>query len=175
MRTRHNGDHDGRVTMGYLFSCLQPTEPILRTRVSPGAVLSQNAGAGARGSPKAAPSREAGAGAVVLTQSLYAGVPGPQGTDTPDSSGCETRRRRLSTCYSCPAADWIRVTIMDRDRFGSCRSPPPALCSASIGSVLLYTGSARQSFLHRLGGFHSARSHGDTRSPQSCPVPGGGC
>jgi hypothetical protein len=151
MRTRHNGDHDGRVTMGYLFSCLQPTEPILRTRVSPGA----------------APSREAGAGAVVLTQSLYAGVPGPQGTDTPDSSGCETRRRRLSTCYSCPAADWIRVTIMDRDRFGSCRSPPPALCSASIGSVLLYTGSARQSFLHRLGGFHSApEPRGHTKPPE---------
>jgi hypothetical protein len=91
------------------------------------------------------------------------------------SSGCETCRRRLPTYYSRPAADWIGVTIVDRDRFGSCRPPPPVLCSASIGSVLLYTGPARLRLWHRLNIFHSARSHGDTQSPRSCPAPGGGC
>jgi hypothetical protein len=39
---------------------------------------------------------------------------------------------------------------MDRDQFGSCR-PPLVLCSASIRSMLVYTGSARLSLLHRLG------------------------
>jgi hypothetical protein len=86
-RTRPDGDHDGLVAMGYLFICLRPVEPVLRTRGSsratmsqmvgagaqvthdgPGAALSREVGAGAvgtRGSPGATPSREAGA--VVLT------------------------------------------------------------------------------------------------------------
>jgi hypothetical protein len=64
---------------------------------------------------------------------------------------------------------------LDRDRFGSCRLPPHALCSALIGSVLLYTGPNRLSLLHRLDGFHSARSRGDMRSPQSYHASGGGC
>jgi hypothetical protein len=53
-------------------------------RGGPGAAPSWEAGARAlatRGSPGAAPSREVGAGAIVLTLSLYSGVPGPQGTD----------------------------------------------------------------------------------------------
>jgi hypothetical protein len=91
------------------------------------------------------------------------------------SSGCETHRHCLPTCYSHPAADWIGVTIVDRDRFGSCRPLPPALCSASIGSMLLYTDPARLSLLHRLDGFHSAWSRGDMRRPRSCPASGGGC
>jgi hypothetical protein len=100
-----------------LFNCLQLAEPVLRTRDSFGAALSQKAGAGAQttcGGPEATPSQEtragatgthagpgaapsqgAGAGALghvgtrtalsfVLTWSLYAGVPGPQGTDSSD-------------------------------------------------------------------------------------------
>jgi hypothetical protein len=50
-----------------LFICLQPAEPILGTRGSSGAALSQKVGAGAqviRGGPGVAPSREAGAGAM---------------------------------------------------------------------------------------------------------------
>jgi hypothetical protein len=82
-----------------------------------------------------------------------------------DSSGCETRCRRLLACYNQPATDWGGVTIVDRDRFGSCRLPPPTLYSALIGSMLLYTGLARLSLLHQLDDFHSARSRGDTQSP----------
>jgi hypothetical protein len=81
-----DGDHDDRVVRGYLFICLQPAEPVLRTRGSsraalsqkegtgtqvtcggPGAALGWKAGAratGAHGGPGAAPSRVAGAGAV---------------------------------------------------------------------------------------------------------------
>jgi hypothetical protein len=98
------------------------------------------------------------------------------------SSGCETRRRHLPTysrrppaCSSRSTADWIGVTIVDRARFGSYWLPPPALCSVSIGSVLVYTGPARLSLLHQLDGFHPARSHGDTQSPRSCPAPRGEC
>jgi hypothetical protein len=40
-RTHPDGDHDGRVDRGYMFNCLQPTEPVLGTRDSFGAVLSQ--------------------------------------------------------------------------------------------------------------------------------------
>jgi hypothetical protein len=72
--------------MGYLFICLRPVEPVLRTRGSSGAAMSQmvsaedqvtrgglratpgqEAGAraaGARGGPEAAPSREVGDGAA---------------------------------------------------------------------------------------------------------------
>jgi hypothetical protein len=67
VRTRPDGDHDGRVTRGYLFNCLQLVEPFLGTRDSSGAALSQKVGAGAQvtcGGLEAAPSREAGAGAV---------------------------------------------------------------------------------------------------------------
>jgi hypothetical protein len=39
---------------------------------------------------------------------------------------------------------------VDRDRFGSCRPSPTALCSASIGSVLVYTGPAKSSTSARL-------------------------
>jgi hypothetical protein len=62
-----DGDHDGRVTRGYLFNCLQLVEPVLGTRGSFGATLSQKAGAGARMTrdhPRAAPSWETGAGAT---------------------------------------------------------------------------------------------------------------
>jgi hypothetical protein len=62
-----DGDHDGQVARGYLFNCLQPAEPILGTRGSSGAALSQKLGAGAqatRSGPKAALSHEAGAGAA---------------------------------------------------------------------------------------------------------------
>jgi hypothetical protein len=62
-----DGDHDGQVTQGYLFNCLQPAEPFLETRGTSGAVLSQKVGVGAqvtRGDPRAAPSRGAAAGAV---------------------------------------------------------------------------------------------------------------
>jgi hypothetical protein len=84
---RPDGDHDSLATSGYLFICLRPTEPVLRTCGSSGAAMSQMVGAGAqvtcggpraapgreaearatgaRGSPGAAPSREAGA--IVLT------------------------------------------------------------------------------------------------------------
>jgi hypothetical protein len=62
-----NGDHDGRVTQGYLFNCLQHAEPFLETRGTAGAVLSQKVGVGAqvtRGDPRAAPSRGAATGAA---------------------------------------------------------------------------------------------------------------
>jgi hypothetical protein len=58
------GDHDGRVAKGYLFICLQPTEPVFGTCGSSGATMSQVVGAGAqvtRGGPRAALGREAGA------------------------------------------------------------------------------------------------------------------
>jgi hypothetical protein len=48
VRTCPDGDHDGRVTRGYLFICLQPAELILETRGSSGAALSQKVGAGAQ-------------------------------------------------------------------------------------------------------------------------------
>jgi hypothetical protein len=67
--------------------------------------------------------------------------------DSAAAAAVSETRRRLPTCYSRSAADWIGVTIVDRDRFGSCRPPPPALYSASIGLVLLYTGPARLSLL----------------------------
>jgi hypothetical protein len=66
-RTRPNGDHDGQVTRGYLFICLRPAEPVLRSRGSFGTAMSQMVGAGAqvtRGGPRATPGREAGAGAT---------------------------------------------------------------------------------------------------------------
>jgi hypothetical protein len=62
-----DGDHDGRVTRGYLFNCLQPAEPILGTRGSSGAALSQKVGAGAQvtnGGPVSTPTQEVGAGVV---------------------------------------------------------------------------------------------------------------
>jgi hypothetical protein len=64
---RRDGDHDDRVARGYLFICLQPAEPVLGTRGSSGAALSQMVGAEAqviRGGPRAAPSQKARAGAV---------------------------------------------------------------------------------------------------------------
>jgi hypothetical protein len=64
---RPDGDHDGLVARGYLFICLRPVEPVLRTRGSSRAAMSQMVGAGAtgaRGGPGAAPSRETGAGAA---------------------------------------------------------------------------------------------------------------
>jgi hypothetical protein len=64
---RPDGDHDGWVARGYLFICLQLAEPVLRTRGSSGAALSQKVGAGAQvahGGPEAAPDREAGARAA---------------------------------------------------------------------------------------------------------------
>jgi hypothetical protein len=65
--TRPNEDHDGRVTRGYLFNCLQLVDPTHGTRGSSVTALNQKAGAEAqatRGAPEAAPSREAGAGAM---------------------------------------------------------------------------------------------------------------
>jgi hypothetical protein len=53
-----SGDHDGRVTRGYLFICLQLAKPVLRTRGSFGAALSQKVGVGSqvtRGGPEATP------------------------------------------------------------------------------------------------------------------------
>jgi hypothetical protein len=50
-----------------LFICLRPAEPVLRTRDSSGAAISQVVGAGAqvtRGGPGAAPGQEAGVGAT---------------------------------------------------------------------------------------------------------------
>jgi hypothetical protein len=67
VRTRPDRDYDDRIARGYLFNCLQPTEPVLRTRGSSGAALSQKVGAEAQvthGGPRAAPSREAGVRAV---------------------------------------------------------------------------------------------------------------
>jgi hypothetical protein len=64
VRTRPDGDHDGRVIGGYLFNCLQLVEPVLETRDSFGAALSLKVGAGAQATRGAAPSRETGAGAV---------------------------------------------------------------------------------------------------------------
>jgi hypothetical protein len=64
---RPDGDHDGWVTNGYLFNCLQHAQPFLGTRGSFGAALSQKVGAGAqvtRGGPEAALSRGAGAETV---------------------------------------------------------------------------------------------------------------
>jgi hypothetical protein len=64
------------------------------------------------------------------------------------SSGCKTcHRRRLPTCYSRLTADWIEVTIVDRDRFGSCRSPPPCTLFRfdRIGVALHRPGSAKSS------------------------------
>jgi hypothetical protein len=60
VHTHPGRSHDGRVTRGYLFNCLRLVEPVLRTRVSFGAALSQKAGAGAqttRGGPRAARAR----------------------------------------------------------------------------------------------------------------------
>jgi hypothetical protein len=62
-----DGDHDGRVVRGYLINCLQPAEPVLGTRGSSGAALSQKVCAGAQvtcGGPRASLSQEAGVGAV---------------------------------------------------------------------------------------------------------------
>jgi hypothetical protein len=57
VRTRPDGDHDDRVTRGYLFICLQPVEPVLGIRDSSGAALRHKVGAEAqvtRGGPGAA-------------------------------------------------------------------------------------------------------------------------
>jgi hypothetical protein len=62
-------------TGGYLFICLRPTEPVLRTRGSSGATLRQKVGAGAQvtgGGPGGTPNREAGAGATRTRGSLRA-------------------------------------------------------------------------------------------------------
>jgi hypothetical protein len=86
VRTRPDGDRDGRVTRGYLFNCLQLVEPVLGTRCSFGVALTQKVGVvaqamhggsraalnreagakamGVHGGPGAAPSREAGARAA---------------------------------------------------------------------------------------------------------------
>jgi hypothetical protein len=59
-----DGDHDGLVAREYLFICLWPTEPVLRTRGSSRAAMSQMVGAGAteaRGGPEVVWSREVGA------------------------------------------------------------------------------------------------------------------
>jgi hypothetical protein len=64
VRTRPDGDHDGRVARGYLFICLQPAEPVLGTRGSSEAAMSQMVGVGiqvTRGGPGATPGRKAGA------------------------------------------------------------------------------------------------------------------
>jgi hypothetical protein len=85
---------------GICLFTLRPAEPVLKTRDSSGAVMSQMVGAGAqvpRGGPRAVPGQEAGAGATghvaapELSQSeggshfldlmLVRGVPDPQGTD----------------------------------------------------------------------------------------------
>jgi hypothetical protein len=67
VRTCPDRDHDGQVTRGYLFNCLQLVELVLGTCGSFRAALGQKTGVGAqatRGDPGAAPSREAGAGAT---------------------------------------------------------------------------------------------------------------
>jgi hypothetical protein len=54
---RLDEDHDGQVTRGYLFNCLQLVEPADGTRCSSEAALSQKTGAVAqatRGGPRAA-------------------------------------------------------------------------------------------------------------------------
>jgi hypothetical protein len=66
-RTCPDGDHDALVVRGYLFIYLRPAEPVLRTRGSSGAAMSQMVGAGAqvpRGGSGAAPGWEAGVGAT---------------------------------------------------------------------------------------------------------------
>jgi hypothetical protein len=87
MRTRPDGDHDDRVTRGYLFIYLQPVEPVLGTRGSSGAALRHKVGAGAQvtcGGPGAALGREPEprghvtassrkAGAIVLTYACTQG------------------------------------------------------------------------------------------------------
>jgi hypothetical protein len=45
MRTRPDGDHGGLIVRGYLFIYLRPTEPVIRTRDSSGATMSQMVGA----------------------------------------------------------------------------------------------------------------------------------
>jgi hypothetical protein len=61
------GDHDDLVAGGICLFTLWPAEPVLKTRDSSGAVMSQMVGAGAqvpRGGPRAVPGQEAGAGAT---------------------------------------------------------------------------------------------------------------
>jgi hypothetical protein len=72
---RPDADRDGLIARGYLFICLWPAEPVLRTRGSSEATISQMVGAGAqvpRGGPGAAPGREAGDGATGARGSLGA-------------------------------------------------------------------------------------------------------
>jgi hypothetical protein len=93
VRTRPDGDHDGRVTMGYLFNCLQHAEPVHGTCGSSGAALSQKVGAGAqvtRGGPRAASSQEAGARATGVRGSSGAALSreaGVRATGTRGSPG----------------------------------------------------------------------------------------
>jgi hypothetical protein len=64
MRTRPDGDHGGLIVRGYLFIYLRPTEPVIRTRDSSGATMSQMVGARGqvtRGGPRASSGQEAGA------------------------------------------------------------------------------------------------------------------
>jgi hypothetical protein len=67
VRMCSDGDHDGLVERGYLFIFLRPAEPVLRTRGTSRAAMSQMVGARAqvpRGGLRAAPGQEAEAGAT---------------------------------------------------------------------------------------------------------------
>jgi hypothetical protein len=86
-----DGDHDGLVARGYLSICLWPTEPVVRTRGSSGAAMSQMVGARAQvscGGPGAASGQEVGAEATgthggpgaVLSWKAGAGAVGTRGS-----------------------------------------------------------------------------------------------
>jgi hypothetical protein len=96
VRTRPDGGHDGLVARGYLFIYLRPAEPVLRTRGSSRAAISQMVGAGAQvthGGPEAAPGREAGAeatgarGSLGATPSREAGARAAGTRDRPQPGG----------------------------------------------------------------------------------------
>jgi hypothetical protein len=74
-------------------------------------------------------------------------------------------RRRHPTYYSWPTADWIEI-----DSVAIGHHPCALFRFDRIGVALHRPGTAKSSASARR--VHSARSHGDTRSPWSCPAPG---
>jgi hypothetical protein len=90
------------------------------TRGGPGAAPSREVRAravGTCGSPRAAPNLEVGA--VVLTRSLYVGVPGPQGTDSGPwahlERGCEPTGG-ANILSLCSLSESLYVGILKRWR-----------------------------------------------------------
>jgi hypothetical protein len=75
---------------------------------------------------------------------------------------------------SLPPFDLLQPAqrILDQDRFGSCRPSPLVLCSASIGSVLPYTGPARLSLLHQLDDFSFGPESRGHANPLELPCAG---